>query len=167
MQDPDALEGGDASRAWRYAHSTNIEKEEGGVRGDLFVYLDKKSIDVLARAPRQWDLERMSADDRARTAWLSWVKIVSAVCEVTGDADNTENMMESSLATRRLRMFDLFDVFMCLCEGGLDKISVEGQGRRGFVRCEEQEWEFCRQPRGTGKRGKWLHELCEEEESQW
>lgn len=44
-------------------------------------------------------------------------------------------------------------------------MGVEGQGRRGFVRREEQEWEFCRHPGPTGKRGKWLRESYGEEEN--
>lgn len=164
VQDRDALEGADVSRAWRYAHSLNIEEEERGARGALFIYLDKESIELLAQAPSQEEPARMAPDDRARTAWLSWVKVVSTGCEATEDEEDTNEMMRYPLARRRLRLYDFFDVFMRICEGSLDEMGVEGQGRRGFVR-REQEWEFCRHPGPNGKRGRWLHEFYGEEEN--
>lgn len=163
VENRDVLEGADASKAWKYAHSMNIVEEEGGARGALFVYLDKESIDLLAQAPSQEELASMSLDDRAKTAWKFWVKVISTACEVTEDGDDTDEMMEYSLARRRLRLYDFFDVFIRLCEGNLDEMGVEGQGRRGFVRREEQEWEFCQHPGATSKRGKWLSELDGEE----
>lgn len=69
MQDRDALEGADASKAWEYSCCVNIEEEEeGGACGALVVYLDKESIDLLARAPDREELERMFTDDRAGIA---------------------------------------------------------------------------------------------------
>jgi hypothetical protein len=159
VQNSAALEGADACTAWKYAHFMNIEEEEQGPRGGLFVYLDKESIDLLAQAPSQEELASMSADDRAKIAWQFWVKVVSTACEVTEDGDDTDEMMRYPLARRRLRLFDFFDVFIRLCEGNLDEMGVEGQGRQGFVRYEEREWEFCQCPGAIGKRREWLDEL--------
>ncbi|KAH8787953.1 hypothetical protein F5883DRAFT_707065 [Diaporthe sp. PMI_573] len=162
VQDSAALEGADASKAWKYAHSMNIEEEEEGARGAFFVYLDKESID-LAQAPSQEEMANMSADDRAKITWQFWVKVVSTASEVTEDGDDTDEMMRYPLARRRLRLFPFFEAFIRLCEGNLDDMGVEGQGRHGFVSHEEREWEFCQCPGAIGKRREWLDELDGEE----
>lgn len=137
VQDRDALEGADASRAWKYAHSRKIE-EWVGAHGALFIYLDKESIDLVARAPSQEELAGMSSDDRSKTAWRFWVKVVSTACEVTENGEDTDEMMEYPLGRRGLRLYDFFDVFLHLCDGNLDEMGIEGQGRRGFVSRAEQ-----------------------------
>lgn len=162
VQDRDALDGADASGAWKYAHSMNLE-EYGGARGALFIYLDKESIDLLACAPSTEELAGMSPGDRSKTAWQFWVKVISTACEVTEDGEDTDEMMKYPLGRRRLRLYDFFDVFLHLCERNLDEIGVEGQGRRGFVSRAEQEWEFCQHAGGTNKRREWLHEMYGEE----
>ncbi|KAG8161173.1 hypothetical protein KVR01_009437 [Diaporthe batatas] len=162
VQDRDALEGAKASEAWKHVRALDIEEEEQGARGALFVYLDEESIDLLARAPGPDELARMSPDDRARTAWRSWVKVVSTACEVAGDGDDMDEMMADPLARRRVRLYDFFEVFLRLCEGCLDEMGVEGEGRRGFV--EGPKWTFCRLPGASGRRAKWLDEFYGEED---
>lgn len=137
VQDRNTLEGADAARAWRYARSMRIGEEEGGARGALFVYLDKESIDLLAQVSGQEGLANMSPDYQARTAWLFCVKVISTGCEVTEDGDNMVEVMVDPMERRRMLLYDFFDVFMRLCEGSLDEMDVEGQGRQGFVGRED------------------------------
>lgn len=162
VQDRDFLEGADAATAWKYAHSMKLE-EDGGARGAFFIYLDKDSIDLPSRAPGQEELASMSPDERAKTAWNFWVKVVDTACEVTEDGEDTDEMISYPLGRRRVRLYDFFDVFMRLCAGALHEMSVEGQWRQQVAGRGEHEWEFCEVPDWNGKRRKWLAELYGEE----
>lgn len=96
------------------------------------MYLDKKSIDLLARVSGQEGLANMSPDDRARTAWIFWVKVISTGGKVTEDGDNMVEMMVDPMARRRLRLYDFFDVVMRLREESLNGIGGRGSGAAGL-----------------------------------
>ena len=139
VQDREALQGADVSKAWQYAHALELGEREGGARGEFFIYLDQESINLLASAPSREELARMKPANRSRTAWDYWVKAVSLSCEVTEDGDDTDEMMKYPLGRRRIRVYDFFETFLHLCHGNLDEISVEGKDRERFV----EDMEAC------------------------
>lgn len=163
LQDEEALDGAGVATAWGYANATDIEKGERGGRGELFIYLDKESTDSLAKAPSQEELAKMTPEDRSKTAWQFWVKVVSYACEVTEDGDDTNQMMEVPWGRRRLRLYDFFESFIDLCNGSLDEMGVEGQNRELFEGPVGRwvEWEFCDAGMAltTLVREPWLYEL--------
>lgn len=163
VQNSQALDEADVSKAWEYAHALDLEEREHGARGVLFIYLDKESIYHLARAPSQEELTSADPGKRSKTAWAYWVKAVGTECEVAEDGNDTDQMMDAPQARRRMRLYDIFDVFIDLCHGSLDKASIERRDRECFDRERlvgpGREWEFCSNEGWAHLRDPWLREL--------
>jgi len=69
--------------------------------------------------------------------------VISTACEVSEDGDDTDQMLECPRGRRRIRLYDLFEIFIDLCGRNLDEITVGGWDREHFVQHELQEWELC------------------------
>ena len=81
FKDKEALDGADIATAWGYANAMAIEGGERGGLGQLFIYLDKESIDSLRKAPSQGELAKMTPEDRGKTAWQFWVRSSRALAK--------------------------------------------------------------------------------------
>jgi hypothetical protein len=135
------LDGATVFEAWKYARSLPFTKEGWGQASEFFIYLDQESIDSLAAAPTQDELDGMTLQERRNVAMSLWVKAVSTSCESDEDGEETDQMMEWGRGRRRLRLYDFFPIFMDMCEGSLDEVRGEDTVR-GETNGSE-EWVFC------------------------
>lgn len=164
VENNQTLDGADVPTAWGHARSLDPEQKLGS-RSGLFIYLDQESIRRLAQAPSQEELANMAPEDRSKTAWDFWVKAVWTESETDEDHEDTGQMADIPLGRRRVRLYDMFDVFMDLSDGSLDEMQIEGTDRQRFDRQRlswpGKEWELC-QPSETNysiRRNTWLQEL--------
>ncbi|KAK4099608.1 hypothetical protein N658DRAFT_525454 [Parathielavia hyrcaniae] len=158
VEDRQALEGADVAAAWHYFHHAGCGEREEGLRGTMFVLMDRETINHLAAAPSEQELASMARSERAKVAWQHWIKVVTTACKCTDDGDDLDEVSDDHMGRRRIRMYDFLDIFLWLQHRGICEMDVEGRGRERFPGYGEREWEFCANPNGPSDVQPWLEE---------
>ena len=159
VEDRQALEGIDVAAAWHYFHQAGGDKREEGLRGTVFVLMDREAIDHLAAAPSEQALTSMTSAERAKVSWQHWIKVVTTACKCTDDGDDLDEIPDDHMGLRRIRMYDFVDIFLWLQHSDISEMVVEGSNRKRFPGYGEREWEFCHNPDGQSQAWPWLEEV--------
>ncbi|KAH6696867.1 hypothetical protein F5X68DRAFT_238158 [Plectosphaerella plurivora] len=159
VEDKEALDGVDPAAAWQYFQHHGCQERESGLRGTMFVFLDKEAIDHLASTPTEEELASMSNFERVKVAWQHWIKVISPLSDADDEGEDLDTIHRDHTATRRVRLFDYIDIFLWLQHYDIMDMPIEGNKHERFPGHLERPWEFCDNPDGTTESWRLLDQL--------
>lgn len=129
------LEGATPDQARAYLLSHGWQGSHRGNRGNCFIYMDQQAIDHLSGAPLPGEEDGpVTPRQRDRAAVMHWVKVVDMYEDV------------ADMQQRRLRLWDLFDVFLS-ADAGLQRFPTwrpEQEGDDDVDADTAAQWPFVK-----------------------